>query len=114
MNNPKLRTQYSGTTLIIHLPSELDENTCPQVTTNLKSRLTHRCPTTLIFDFTATIFMDSAAIGMLLARYKELTLLGTTIYLTGERDRIQKILRMSGIYTIIKHIDMPQAPQIHC
>ena len=105
--NPKSLTQYSGPNLIIHLPSELDENTCPQITSELKARMTHRHPTTLIFDFTTTIFMDSAAIGMLLARYKELSLTGTTIYLTGERERIQKILRMSGIYTIIKHIDMP-------
>lgn len=105
--NPKSSTRQTNPTLIIHLPSELDENTCPQVTADLKSHLTQSHPTTLIFDFTTTVFMDSAAIGMLLARYKELSLTGTTIYLTGERDRIQKILRMSGIYTIIKHIDMP-------
>ncbi len=105
--NPKSLTQYSGSNLIIHLPSELDENTCPQITSELKSRMANRHPTAIIFDFTNTIFMDSAAIGMLLARYKELSLTGTAICLTGERDRIQRILRMSGIYTIIKHIDRP-------
>ncbi len=105
--NRKSPTQQTNPTLLIHLPSELDENTCPQVTADLKAHLNQNHPTTLIFDFTATVFMDSAAIGMLLARYKELSITGTAICLTGERDRIQRILRMSGIYTIIKHIDMP-------
>lgn len=69
-------------------------------------RMEQRQPGMVIFDFTNTVFMDSAGIGMLLARYKELSITGGSVYITGERDRIQRILRMSGIYTIMKHVDM--------
>ncbi len=58
----------------------------------------------MVFDFTKTGFMDSAGIGVLLGRYKRMRELGGEVVVTGEDQRIERILKISGIYQIIRRI----------
>ena len=48
--------------------------------------------------------MDSAGIGVLLGRYKRMRELGGEVVVTGEDQRIERILKISGIYQIIRRI----------
>lgn len=94
--------QYIGSSLFVHLPAEVDENSCTEVSQVTREALDRRPIRTLIFDFSGTLFMDSAGIGMLLARYKELSRQSVRLAVMGESDRISRMLRMSGIYTIMQ------------
>ena len=48
--------------------------------------------------------MDSTGIGMLLGRYKKLKAMGKNIYIANPHSHIDRIMSMSGMYTIMKKI----------
>lgn len=59
----------------------------------------------VIIDLKNVYFMDSSGIGMLIGRYKELSLYCGEIVLSGINKSIDKILLLSGLYKIIKTFD---------
>ena len=63
-------------------------------------------PKNVIFDFTKVKFMDSAGIGLILGRYKQVTSFGGEMKIVNCNDRIKKILEMSGIMKIIQVINL--------
>ena len=88
----------------IYLPAEVDESSCGQISQIARECMKKQGVEQLVFDFSNTVFMDSAGIGMLLARYKEISFEKGQIFLTGENERVSRILKMSGIYTIMPHV----------
>lgn len=59
----------------------------------------------IIIDLKEVYFMDSSGIGMLIGRYKEMSLLCGEIVLSGINKSIKKILYLSGLHKIIKNFD---------
>ncbi len=57
-----------------------------------------------IFDLEQVSFMDSTGIGFLIGRYKKLSRFGVPMYLTKPTAATDRILQMSGIYTLIPRI----------
>ena len=49
-------------------------------------------------------FMDSTGIGVLLGRYKLIKKLGGVAMIKGSNKQIDRVLTMSGIYTIMEKI----------
>lgn len=94
----------AGTSLIIILPSEVDDHNCKGIAEETEGYMKDRLVKRMVFDFTKTGFMDSAGIGVLLGRYKRMKELGGEVVVTGEDQRIERILRISGIYQIIRRI----------
>lgn len=58
-------------------------------------------PMLLVIDVEQVTFLDSSAIGFILARYNQLKKYGGRIMISGITPRIQKLLEISGIYQII-------------
>ena len=56
----------------------------------------------VVFDLSGVSFMDSAGIGLLLGRYKQLKNRGCVMELCGAQGSVDKLLRMSGLYQIMK------------
>ncbi len=46
-------------------------------------------------------FMDSTGIGLILSRYKKLKKQNVPVYITAPNPQIDKIIRVSGLYTIM-------------
>lgn len=91
--------------LIVRLPREVDHYSSQglkEVTESYAAMGQVRC---IIFDFARTEFMDSTGIGILLGRYKFMRALGGTIALANVSDRIQRILKIAGIYRIIPNLE---------
>ncbi|MBE7078451.1 MAG: STAS domain-containing protein [Clostridiales bacterium] len=57
-----------------------------------------------VFDLGDVSFMDSTGIGFLIGRYKKFSSLGIPVYVTNLSSATDKILKMSGVYTIIPKI----------
>ena len=78
-----------GNRLIVYVPRELEKGIVRQ----------------LVFDFSATTFMDSSGIGMIMGRKRLLSCCGGTVSAIHVNDRIWRIMQLSGIY---KHIEISQ------
>ncbi len=105
--NPEQTAHYfvSGTTLMVRLPGEVDEYCCKEIRREMTEYLHKRTIQAIVFDFEKTHFMDSSGIGLLLHFYKKWGGQERDIFLSGEDARMERILRMSGIYQIMRHMD---------
>ena len=88
--------------LIVHLPGELDHHH----TENIRAAVDHMIRTTLIgeveFDFSETLFMDSAGIGLLIGRYQMMLAFHGRILISHVNEQIERILELSGIEKYIR------------
>ena len=88
---PSFIYEAKGTTLIIHMPEELDHHSSRNL----------RYESRIIFDFSRTTFMDSSGIGILLNRYKQMISGGGRVSFYGASSRILRILKMGGILSLM-------------
>ena len=56
----------------------------------------------VIFDFDRTDFMDSSGIGVIMGRYKTISLIGGEVWAVHTNERIRKILTLSGVTKIMQ------------
>lgn len=91
----------AGTTLTVHLPSEIDHHSSEQIRKETDRLIQSRNIRYILFDFGKTEFMDSSGIGMLIGRYKMMRYVGGTVAAVCVNERMQRILYLSGIYKII-------------
>lgn len=58
----------------------------------------------VVFDLSGVSFMDSTGIGFLMGRYKKFRKYGIPAYIINVSQSTDKILSMSGVYTLIPKI----------
>ncbi len=93
--------EKNGQTLRVRIPREVDHCFADEVREIVDRRLQTEEIDILEFDFEETEFMDSSGIGLLMGRYKLMSALGGTVQIIHAKDRIRKILVLSGIHKII-------------
>ena len=94
-----------GNTCTIYIAGELDENTAVFTRTKLDEILSNqKSSMQVIFDFAGLTFMDSTGIGVLLGRYKKFDKFGISFAVKNANRHVDKILKMTGIYSIIPNI----------
>ncbi|MBE7092259.1 MAG: STAS domain-containing protein [Clostridiales bacterium] len=85
--------------LLLKLTGELDHHTAEKMRKKLDKEIISSGAQTVVFDLSELSFMDSSGIGVLLGRYK---LFATkSLYLTGANDTINRLLTMSGVYSLM-------------
>lgn len=93
--------EMKGTTLIIHLPAELDHHSSERIKSEADRVIRSRNIRRVLFDFSHTGFMDSSGIGMIIGRYKMMRFMGGDVQAVRVSDQIRRILVLSGIHKII-------------
>ena len=58
-------------------------------------------PKRVVLDFNNDSFMDSSGIGMVVGRYKLISMLGGELSMINVKENLYKILKMSGVSNII-------------
>ena len=87
----------TGTTLTVHLPSEVDHHSTELLQRETDQLIQSRNIRCILFDFGDTVFMDSSGIGMLLTSYKTMRFMGGTILVIHAGERMRRILTLSGL-----------------
>ena len=72
MTEPSFTYEAKGNVLVIHLPKELDHHNCRNLKYETDLLLSENYIAKIVFDFSATDFMDSSGIGVILSRYKQM------------------------------------------
>ena len=97
----RLLTKRQGRTLVAAFVGELDQHSAEQARYELDTLLEDESITRIEFDLAGVTFMDSAGIGVLLGRYKKLSLRGGSMGVKNAIRSVERILRMSGVYTLV-------------
>ena len=94
--------KVSDNTLYIFLSGELDEHSAPAARKMADAAIdANAACERAVFDLSGVRFMDSTGIGFLIGRYKKLKRSSTPMYIQSPDLAADKILSMSGIYSLI-------------
>jgi stage II sporulation protein AA (anti-sigma F factor antagonist) len=89
--------------IIVSLEKEIDHHNAKEIIRKLDRLIELNNIKTLVLDFSDVTFMDSSGIGVILGRYKNMKNMGGEIGIVNVNEHVNKLLKLSGIYRIIKH-----------
>ncbi len=94
--------------IVVYLPEEVDNHSSKTIredTDKLLAKYSHKPIRYMIFDFSGTSFLDSSGIGVILGRCKRMRSIGGVVYVSGESRRVERLLRMSGVYQVAERAE---------
>ena len=97
--------QYTvkGDTATFYLAGELDHAASAQIRETLDQVIAeNRGIRHLVLDLNHLTFMDSSGIGVILGRYKRVAQRGGDVAVRNAVPAVERILAMSGIYTLVR------------
>ena len=100
-----MKERRQGENLYIYLVGEIDEHSVASVRERADRLIDENAGLSrAIFNLAGVKFMDSTGIGFLMGRYKKLQKYGMTMYLENPNTGADKILELSGIYSLMPKI----------
>ena len=101
----KTQSARRGDSLYIYLTGELDESTVSRAREEADDLIDDGAGCSrAVFNLAGVRFMDSTGIGFLIGRYKKLQKYGMGMYLENPNPDADKILTLSGIYSLMPKI----------
>lgn len=101
----RILSDYKGNVLYMRLCGEMDEHNAALVRRDADRLVDdHTQSERAVIDLSEVSFMDSTGIGFLIGRYKKLKRYGIPVYVTNPSFGTDKILQMSGVYTLMPKI----------
>ena len=99
-----METEYQkeNKVLILKIRDELDHHTVEKLRRKADYEIERYIPRKVILDFERVSFMDSAGIGLILGRYKNISILGGKLEIVNVSSQVIKILDMSGLSRLIE------------
>ena len=88
--------------LCIRMPKEVDHHGAAGIREHADKLLLDDKVRNIVFDFEDTTFMDSSGIGIIIRRYRKISCFGGKVYAIHADERIRRILRASGMSSIIE------------
>ena len=97
-----INLKKEGLNLIAELRGELDHHSAQEIRNKLDDAIERDKIQNLIMSFEGVTFMDSSGIGVVIGRYKKLSIRGGKLLVTNINSTIGKVFELSGLYKIIK------------
>lgn len=99
-----METEYQkeDKVLLLKITEELDHHMVEKLRRKADFEIEKYIPRKVIFDFNNVTFMDSAGIGLILGRYKNISILGGKLEVINVNNQVVKILNMSGLSKLIE------------
>ena len=94
--------QKEDNSLVLKITEELDHHTVEKIRKKADYEIEKYIPRKVVLDFNKVSFMDSAGIGLILGRYKNISGLGGQLEVVNVSTQVIKILNMSGLSKIIE------------
>ena len=98
--------------LVFEITEELDHHTCEIIRRRADYEIQRFMPKRVVFDFNRVVFMDSAGIGFVIGRYKNINSFGGKLEMMNVRDNLKRVFEMSGILKMIPMIDSYEKEKI--
>lgn len=91
--------------LVVRLEGELDQCSAASIRRDLDMLLQDASVRHLVLDMKKMPFMDSSGIGVILGRYRTLSLRGGSVSVMHMSDQVKRIYALSGMGQIIADMD---------
>ncbi len=101
----KLLCCPKGDSLYLYLSGELDDCSVSRLRAETDALIDeHAGLSRAIFNLAGVRFMDSTGIGFLIGRYKKLKQYGIAMFLENPDSCADKVLLVSGVYSLIPKV----------
>ena len=100
----ELKMNRKGGRLYVKISGEIDHHNAPVIRENVDLEVKSGGIRKLIFDFSGLTFMDSSGIGLVMGRYRTLSLYGGKLVVSNLSRQFYKIMKLSGIEKIATNI----------
>ncbi len=87
----------------IEFYGDIDDSVCPRYKKELSELIENNKSKNMVLDFKQVTFIDSSGIGLILGRYNQLKSHKRKLYVNETNSHINKLFKISGIYTIIEN-----------
>ncbi|MCI8315156.1 MAG: anti-sigma factor antagonist [Lachnospiraceae bacterium] len=88
--------------LCIKMPQEVDHHGAAGIRECADRLILDDKVKNIVFDFENTTFMDSSGLGIIIGRYRKISCFGGKVYAINTSERINRILKASGMSAIIE------------
>lgn len=92
-----VQTNFEENVLTAKLYGEIDHHKAPQIRQKIDSQTESLRPKELHLDFSGVSFMDSSGIGLIMGRYRQISLMGGVLKVINVPKPLMKIISLSGI-----------------
>ncbi len=90
-------------TLIVKISGEIDHCSANEIKYKTDKEYKLLNSKNILFDLSDVTFMDSSGIGVIMGRYKNVSLNGGIVGTTLINNELKKIFELSGLFKIIKY-----------
>ena len=87
--------------LVFKIEEEIDHHSVEKIRKRADYEIQVHIPKKVIVDFSNVTFMDSSGIGMLIGRYKLVSMFGGKMSMVNVKPAIKKVFEMSGVLKLI-------------
>ena len=87
--------------LTVFLSGDIDHHTSRGIREEIDREMQKLMPKKLTLDFKNVHFMDSSGVGLVMGRYKTASIYGCKVAVAEMPPNVKKIMKMSGLASII-------------
>ena len=88
--------------ILVEFTEEIDHHSSEKIRKRLDYEIQRFLPKKIILDFQKVSFMDSAGIGLIIGRYKTVSIYGGVMEIINVKPKINKVFQMSGVHRIVE------------
>jgi len=97
----KVSAKINRDNLYIFLEGEIDQSVAGKLRVKLDDYLNSVKVKNVILNMKELTFMDSTGVGLIMGRYKKLKQNNVSMFINEPNKQIDKVLKVSGLYSII-------------
>ncbi len=97
----KVSAKINRDNLYIFLEGEIDQSVAGELRVKLDDYLNSVRVKNVILNMKELTFMDSTGVGLIMGRYKKLKQNNVSMFINEPNKQIDKVLKVSGLYSII-------------
>lgn len=97
----KVSAKINRDNLYIFLEGEIDQSVAGELRVKLDDYLNSIKVKNVILNMKELTFMDSTGVGLIMGRYKKLKQNNVSMFINEPNKQIDKVLKVSGLYSII-------------
>ena len=92
-----MRISESEDTVTAYLTGDIDHHSARNIREDIDAFIQMKKPSLLRLDFSGVSFMDSSGIGLIMGRYRLMSLYGGTVKVVNVPEGLAKMMNLSGL-----------------